>query len=238
MKFTTRNLIEREYGFAALLGFILVWIMVNFNNQIGTLYGIMVVITVIFILALTQNNRIRFPIEFDTERISDWAFGLMAYGVFFILGIIITPLITSAVGKEITLSVLTSMTTAPIFATSIVLQFIAFGLLIPLVETHFFARFYEWLGMVFKVDIINNNIKKYILWIVVSVTFMYFHLTARALSSNGALVFDSVQLVMTFMFMLITMWLIAFKKELSSAMIFHVITNSVATATLLGWLGV
>lgn len=112
----------------------------------------------------------------------------------------------------------------PIFANSVIINFVAIALLIPITETIVWARGAEFFGDLFNIKI-NNNSKMAIGFIGLvaffSTLFAIFHATAKNL------VFS--QLVIVFVMMAITLYLIAIREgDMRAAIIMHILANGVA----------
>lgn len=112
----------------------------------------------------------------------------------------------------------------PIFANSVIVNFIAIGLLIPFTESVVWLRGAEFFGDLFHIKI-NNNTKTTIGFVVLvaifSFLFLGFHATAKHLEVSA--------LIICFIMMAVTIFLVAIRNgDLRAGIIMHVIANSVA----------
>ena len=126
-------------------------------------------------------------------------------------------------------------TSTPILAGNQYLTLIGWGILIPLIETSFFfGRVLEGFksfvtrqrGNGFSLN--KLSVKTAIVFTFVAGAFALFHITAKGLSSTP--------LMLTFIFAIISCYLVAKEKQLAGAVILHVIVNSLAVAISFGWL--
>ena len=101
-------------------------------------------------------------------------------------------------------------------------KYYMYGFLIPILETITLARIY---GVTAKLTNINisdfRNIRNWALMILSAFLFMYFHLKVRGINNN-------VDLAITFIFAIITLYLVGKFREVESADYFHVGWNSLA----------
>lgn len=126
-------------------------------------------------------------------------------------------------------------TSTPFLQGSKVLTFIGWGIMIPIIETSFFnGRLLEGFatyaenvtGKKIPLDRITQPLL--VVFFIVAALFTLLHITAKAL--------DSTALVLTFMFSIISSYLVIKYKQLREAIIFHISVNSVAVAISLGWI--
>ena len=104
------------------------------------------------------------------------------------------------------------------------IKYYLFGFIIPLVETRVLGRIYGMLGNLNNINISNfRSWKTWGLITSVSLLFMYFHLQVRGVNNN-------IDLAMTFLFAVISLYLVGKFRELESANWLHVGWNSLALA--------
>lgn len=123
----------------------------------------------------------------------------------------------------------------PILQGSNFLTFLGWGIVVPIIETSFFnGRLLEGLST-YGSDIFERRIREYDLrdkrlWfviIIVASLFTLFHVTAKSL--------ESLPLLITFIFSVISSVLVIRQKELKGAILLHILTNSLAVASSIGW---
>jgi hypothetical protein len=130
-------------------------------------------------------------------------------------------------------------TSTPILKGNAFLTFIAWGILVPIIETSFFnGRLLEGLAtyaenitgkkIPLKLGFNSQFLMLFIVMLVVASLFTLFHITAKGLSS--------IPLLITFIFSVISSILVVRQRELRGAVLMHILTNSAAVAATLGWL--
>lgn len=226
-----------------VLGFILTFLLINFNVQLGQIFGFIALFDFITIIIITkfQNRNLRLPSEHDDRRINDLIVGTIGYGLFVVISTIAVPLLT--VTKEPFQSVFSTLASStPVLAGSDILTLIGWGIIIPIVETRFFfGRMYEFFLNSFNASDMTYNRKNVLIILLVSFIFTLFHLQSRSVAtaaSGGTVVFDTVALVLTFIFGVVSLILVNQTRELASAIYLHIITNTIATMQNIGTLGV
>jgi hypothetical protein len=127
-------------------------------------------------------------------------------------------------------------TSTPILKGSKFLTLVGWGILVPIIETSFFnGRLLEGLATYSeKITGTKANIKSItgtmiLVIFVVAALFTLFHITAKGL--------DSLPLLITFLFSVISSILVIRHRQLRGAILVHIATNSMAVAASLGWLG-
>jgi len=126
-------------------------------------------------------------------------------------------------------------TGTPILQGSKILTLVGWGVLVPIVETTFFnGRLLEGLAhyseKVFgtKVRLDKVTPKLFLVILVVASLFTLFHITAKGL--------NSLPLLITFIFSIISSLLVIRHQELRGAIYLHVIVNSMAVLSSFGWI--
>jgi len=206
------------------LGYVLGFLFFNFNQLLGTAYLFMLILD--YIIFSSSREGILYPLEKDTKRLQDIAFGIVAYVGFVALSFVTLPLFQVAIGVFEQLGANT-----PLLASSKFLMVFGWGVLIPVVETRlFFGR-----GLQFVAELMSVRLELVNGWIptpgtafvitFLSAGFTVFHLTAKA-------AIDFVQttggLYLTFLFAIISCYMIIKLKELAAAVYFHIFTNTLA----------
>lgn len=100
-------------------------------------------------------------------------------------------------------------------------NYYVFGFLIPIIETRVIGRIYGFVAKITNININNFNIKNWALIVFVSLLFMYFHLKVRGVNNN-------VDLAVTFLFAVVSLFLVGKFRELESANYLHIGWNSFA----------
>ena len=219
-------------GLTIFLGILLVFLLINFNRDLGLIFTLMLVLDW---MMFANKKWISYPMERDPFRGKDVLFGIMAYVAFILLSSVMAGILVggSALANPLQ-SVFASMqATTPVLAESKILMLIGWGILIPIVETRFFfGRMMEWISYKLKERLQFRSIKTWLIFIFVSFIFTIFHLTARSITKTS---FDNTALMLTFLFGMISCALVVYRKELSSATYFHICSNTVATLLKIGW---
>lgn len=103
-----------------------------------------------------------------------------------------------------------------------IVKFYLFGFLVAIQETRIIGRIYGAIARLSNVNISDfGNIKNWSIIILVSILFMFFHLKVRGVNNN-------IDLAMTFLFALVSLYLVGKFRELESANYLHVGWNSFA----------
>jgi len=124
-------------------------------------------------------------------------------------------------------------TSTPILQGSKVLTLVGWGILIPIIETSFFnGRLLEGLCTYaepvvgHKIDPTKFSTALFVVMLIVASLFTLFHITAKGL--------NSVALLVTFIFSIISSLLVMRQRELKGATIMHVVVNSLAVISMWG----
>jgi len=100
------------------------------------------------------------------------------------------------------------------------------GILIPIVETDlFFGRVFEFISDKLKINISFRSLKTWAIIGLVAGIFTIFHITAKGITNDSAL-------LLTFIFGVMSMGMVVYFGQTIEAKIFHVIANS--TALIIG----
>lgn len=219
-------------GVTILLGIILLFLLINFNPELGTIFGLMLIVDYII---YHDKTWISFEVETDERRLIDILGGMFGYAVFIILATVSTTVFQqlSAITNPMNAVFERLAASTPIFEKSKFLTFVGWGILIPIVETRFFfGRMMELFAYKANVKLALNNIKSWLIFVFISAVFTIFHFSAKAVSATQ---FDEMALFLTFLFGMVSCALVVYMRELSSAIQMHIISNSIAISVRLGY---
>jgi len=126
-------------------------------------------------------------------------------------------------------------TSTPILKGSKILTLLGWGVLVPIIETSFFnGRLLEGFATYSekitgrRVSVQKLSTQLFIVVLVVASFFTIFHITAKGI--------QSIPLLITFMFSVISSILVIRHQELKGAIFMHIVTNSAAVMSGLGWI--
>lgn len=215
-----------EKAIFAILGSFLLFLLINFNQQLGIIYIFMLVID--FVIFTTDSFQ---SFKFETRadnRVNAIAWASIGYGLFIFLSTVIITRIApqSVIGGGFVNSILsTQAANTPILSDNELLSIISWGILIPIIETRFFfGRFMEFIGDATSTGLKRADLKTFSTWLLmgfVSATFAIFHLTAKVAAGNQAL-------IITFLFGMVSAFMVVYFGEMKQAVGTHVISNTVA----------
>lgn len=104
------------------------------------------------------------------------------------------------------------------------IKYYLFGFLIPIIETRVIARAYGALASLTNINISDfKSSKTWALIILIASLFMYFHLKVRGLNNN-------IDLAITFLFAVVSLYLVGKFKEIESANYLHIGWNTLGLA--------
>ena len=215
-----------------ILGLVLLFLLINFNQTLGMIYIFMLVLDWIM---YNDDSFISLP---EVNPGFSWGksvlLAALAYVGFLIVSSVVLQILSfiPGVGTNISLNSILSLinSTTPVFSNSVILSIIGWGILIPMVETnYFFGRVFEWLMDMYNVKIKPEltSGKIWAIMIVIAGTFALFHATAKGVNNPAAL-------AVTAIFAVYSMWLILFTKELRTTVLLHVFTNLIAVLLNMG----
>lgn len=183
---------------------------------------------------------ISFPIsEGKSNNIMIYVESVAALGVFLVISTILVnffnPGTISTGFIDSAQSIFRLLSTAtPLLQGSKILTIIGWGILIPIIETSFwngrllegFTTFAEKkFGL--KISLQKFSTALFMVIIVVAALFTLFHITAKGI--------ETIPLIITFVFSIISSVLVIRHQELKGAILVHILTNSAAVASSLGW---
>jgi hypothetical protein len=117
----------------------------------------------------------------------------------------------------------------PALATSKIANLITFGFAIAFIETQLWGRLMEFFGDLFHININKQSLKKIGLLFLIgilSLAFLFFHLTAKGITNTSAL-------IVVFIMMFISLIMIAVFGETRQAVFMHISANTVASWLML-----
>ena len=231
---------NRNILFAA--GFLISFLLVNYNQTLGQIYlGFMF----LYLFLTVTDNKIMYSLN---KGQTTWGYSILLaifiYVGFNIVSGLILATVSSAsiVPNNMFQSVAKLMATAtPVLAATgdrtvdLVLTILAWGLLVGFIETVvLFGGVLEWVEDAFSSFKTRFNFLDGKTWFVVALIaaiFTVFHIQAKGLK-------DSAALLVTFIFGVVSLWvIIKYKGETKTAVIFHILANTVAVLATAGLLG-
>ncbi len=119
--------------------------------------------------------------------------------------------------------------TTPALATSKIANLLTFGFAIAYIETQLWARLLEFFGDLFHITINKQSLRKVGMIVLIgllSLSFLFFHLTAKGITNTSAL-------VVVFIMMTISLVMVAVFGETRQAVFMHIWANAVASYLML-----
>lgn len=221
---------DKTYFRFAILFLAFLWVV--FNPELAGLYTALLVGDLILYM-WDKNIQFSFKkrgIKFTRVFIE----AALAYGIFLGISTLIVktfPQAIASLGTQSTLELLS--TVRPALEGSQLLLFIAWAILVPIIEESLFhGRLFEYIR-----DITQRRIKKTItlkkfdtptifVIMIIAAVFTIFHFTAKNL--------ETIPLLITFMFSLIGTILVIKQQQLRGAIIFHMIGNGAVVLSSFG----
>lgn len=221
-----------ERNILITVGTILIFLWLTFNETLGAIYLVMILLSY---AAFMSDKDVEIRMEGDK---SSWIYSIIlalaGYALFILLSGVLVGVIfpNYVVSGENTFSMVarTMSTTTPILAGSLFLTIVGWGLLAALIETDFFfGKLNEWLSELFNVNIEFKltSIRAWLLIIGLSFVFALFHIEVKGVTNNQAL-------MLTFIFAVISLWMVFKNKETKAAILFHIISNTIAVLNTAG----
>lgn len=214
-------------------GFMLLFLLINFNRDLGNIYIAMLLLS----WAGFSSDKVKsFTFQSKKSSVFQSFFRASLFYVGFILfsGIFLSIFHSGDVVEgQMLLSVLKTMAaTTPILAGSLILTFIGWAIIVPVIETNaFFGMLFEFINDRFNININRLNAAVLIVMIVIAFGFALFHATAKGIVNNAAL-------SLTFIFALISMYIVLKEKQTQTAVMFHTLANSFAVLAVFNIVGV
>ena len=215
-------------GYIFFIGITLAYLLINFNDKFGYTFGFLAVFSIFFSKIATGKY---FPIEKDSIRFPDilWAIGGVA--AYLLIASLISVTFgagdVSQVPRTIG-SVLEKFgSTIPAYQGSQIATIFAFGFDVPFVESIFFTMAMFALAKWFSIDLTKLSIGSIGIITLTSYGFMQFHATARQIAPG---VFDTTALLITFVFMFVSLFLLIVRgeKEVAPIIWMHILVNVIA----------
>jgi membrane protease YdiL (CAAX protease family) len=226
--------LSREHWWYIVLVMTLGFLWLTFNQQIASIYLIFLIADY-FVL-----DKYASKLRFHTSNIignslSALTYAVVAYIIF--MGVSIIGTLTfqallqfkTQLGSTFINEVLSRYAaTTPLLAENKYLTLLSWGVIVPIIETKlFFGRLFELCADFVGASLTNfRDYKTWFVMIFVSVLFMLFHIQAKGVT-------DNVALMMTFLFAMISMLLVMWTQELEAAIELHIINNSVTVWNIL-----
>lgn len=216
--------------FLGIIVFLGLFLFTNFEKTVGNLIILMGIGA--WALYISDKNRL---IEIQKNQISkSLLYGIGAY-IFFIFTASIIGTFAKSFLANLNINLLSINSIIETFSETqlalqgnAILQFIAIGFLIALVETVlFFGPGQEFLMDLFNIKQLNFSISMYAIILIMASIFTYFHLTAKGVQNTESL-------VLVFYFAVLSMVLTILTKELLPAIFLHIFANSISSLSLLG----
>ncbi|MAG61799.1 hypothetical protein CMI43_03220 [Candidatus Pacearchaeota archaeon] len=208
----------------------LIFLAINFNLQLGTIFSTMILTSVFLYFALpaTITHNTKPKNTFNAVIIAAFSLAILLIITFFvssafqgILNVTAQPTLGSILSSGFSTLGIDKVvqSTEPVLAKNPLITLFAFGVIIATIETRFLARIAEALGKFTNIDITKINIKSIALFVLVSLIFVWYHFNAKGVNAN-------VALFLTFIFAMISLILISRFKEIESATYLHVFNNT------------
>lgn len=222
---------------ALTMSVFLLFLLLVFDQQVAMIYLLM--LTAYFIW-FTFDDKITIPVEKTPKgKFLSLLYSIGIYAAFLILSTSLSTLFALE-GGETAFSIIDVLSAqTPVLAGNKILTFIAWGLVIPIIETvFFFGVLYEGLathiGKFMRVGELPTTFKPvnlyyWFLILFISIIFTAYHFQARGLT-------DSTGLFVTFLFAAVSLVVVSFFGQTREAIMFHIISNAVAVLSRLGLL--
>ena len=221
-----------------VLSVFLLFLLLVFDQQVAMIYLLM--LTAYFIW-FTFDDKITLDIEKTTNgRLFSLIWAVALYAGFLVISTTLS-IMFSLEGGQTAFSVIDLLAAeTPVLAGNKFLTFIAWGFVIPIIETvFFFGTFYEGLadklGKFMRVGPISTdfNLRNLNLWLIIlliSSIFTAYHFQARGLT-------DSTGLFVTFIFAVVSMLAVSYFGQTREAVLLHILSNSIAVSSRMGLFG-
>lgn len=231
----SRALQETYYKFALLF---LAFLLLVFDQDLALIYSLLLLADWVW---FSTDDHISFPLSRPgSNNLKIYVESLLGLGFFLAFSSMLVSVFDpqsmiagGVVGGAQSIFYLLS-TVSPIFEQSEVLKYVGFGILIPVVETHFFnGTLLEGLSTYAeKITGRRVSFDKYsgtlfLVVLVVATLFTLFHLTAKGI--------ETIPLLITFIFSVVSSVLVIRHKQVKGAVLIHVIVNSMAVFSMWGW---
>ncbi len=215
-------------GIVLVTSMILIFLLLSFSKDMALIYMLMLMT---YYFWYTHDKDITLPVEKTRKgRIVSMFFaGVIAFTFLLIASF------TGRIPIDSVIQVLAAAT--PVFAGNQLFTFIAWGILIPIIETVlFFGIFFEglatFLGKFMRIGPISTkfNLLSPALWgiiLVIAGIFTAYHFQTRGLT-------DNLGLMITFIFAVFSCWTVSYFRQTREAILLHIYSNSLAVLSAMG----
>lgn len=205
------------------------FVAVNVNQLLGLIY--LIVFTTGSMIIYHWDMIKTTPLDRSGKWFIPFVQGIFLYVVFVVFATILIPIFQKVpIGNLIQLI----GTTTPALASSNLLNTITFVIFVPFVETIFFVIIMDFLASRWRIDISKSGLfrfKTIALVLAMSFIFLMFHITAKGITNNVALL---LVFLMMFVSLMATIWF----GESKQAIFFHMIANAFGVGLLASLTGV
>ncbi|KKN48135.1 hypothetical protein LCGC14_0655790 [marine sediment metagenome] len=211
----------------------LLFVATNVNIQLGQTYLHFTLGSLaLLIIGITIFDK-RLSITFQKQpggQLKAILWGLGGWIVLLITAVIVLKFIDPSQAKISAVIGLMGATT-PALATSKIANLLTFGIAIAYVETILWARLMEFFADLFHIDISIKSVRMIfsalmVLIVILSLAFVFFHLTAKGITNSPAL-------AIVFVMMMISLIMVAIFQEIRQAVYMHIWANTVASYLML-----
>lgn len=211
----------------------LLFVSTNVNTQLGQIYlhftWISLVLLIIGITIFDKKIHITFQKQ-PGGQFKAILFGLVGWIVLLIVSVIVLRFISPAQSNITSVLALMGATT-PALATSKIANLLTFGIAVAFIETTLWARAMEFVADMLNIDISKRSIRLVlsslmVLIVILSLAFVFFHLTAKGLTNIPGL---TVVFVMMFVSLIMVSWF----GETRQAVYLHIWANTIASYLIL-----
>jgi hypothetical protein len=206
--------ITEEFTIFGLLAILILFLEVNFDPTLGSIFLGMLILDILFYL---KDKRVTYEVERVVDRKRDIIYAVGAYVLFLAGTMFFVKGVTSILG-----SVTLFSETLPVFAGNPIFTLLALGFFVPVVESRFFfGRMLEFFKDRFNITLKKDlfDMPTWVMVLFIAGIFTIFHLTAKGLTDTGAL-------TQVFFFGVVSVWLAILTGQLLAAVLFHMIANN------------
>jgi hypothetical protein len=234
---------SRLSGVVVAVAYLLVFLLINFDRDFGLIFSIMGIVAY---LIYKDDHSHQIPLESNkSNRLESIAWSMIFYGIFIALNVLIITTVAPyllSTGTTATQSILGAQASqVPALSDSRTIVITAWSSLIPFIETiFFFVVALEFLSDVLKISLSKSNLNPFnpgalsmwLLFIIVSAGFAFFHLSSKAGVSM------ETDLIITFTFGLVSCFMNVWFGESKQSIGTHMLSNLIATLKKYGMLAV
>jgi hypothetical protein len=209
-----------EVAILGLFGYALFFNSTNVNPTLAFVYTILLVVSFAFIFA---DKRRQIPLVNSNVN---WGKALVIAGIAYV-ALIFSSSLAAGIARAVPLKELLGSlgASAPVFSNSALFNFANFAILIPFIETFaIFAIAIDFFSTAFNINLDRLSPKVVLLFVVISIAFLFFHIQAKGITNEAAL-------IVVFFMALISCILVFALRESRTAILFHVIANTIGLLT-------